>query len=160
MIQVLKSFKSKYPNLNIILEPGSAIAWQTGYLRSTVLDVVENQGIQTLILDVSFTAHMPDTLEMPYRPTIRGASAQVKEDLPTYRIGGVSCLSGDFMYEYSFEKPVQIGDEIIFEDMLHYTLVKTTMFNGVRHPDIILKKSNTEKLLRRLSYEDYKSRMG
>jgi carboxynorspermidine decarboxylase len=159
LIQVLKTFKAKYPHLHIIMEPGSAFAWQTGVLVSNVLDVVENKGIKTIMLDVSFTAHMPDCLEMPYRPKIVGASDPV-EGKPTYRIGGTSCLSGDYMEMYSFEKDVQIGDQLIFEDMIHYTIVKTTMFNGVRHPDIcIWRKDNTLDIVKRFEYEDYKGRM-
>src|SRR5690606_38637774 len=108
---------------------------------------------------VSFTAHMPDTLEMPYRPKIRGAS-DPQTGKPTYRIGGVSCLAGDFMYEYSFEKELQAGDQIIFEDMIHYTMVKTTMFNGVKHPDIAIWTQNDElKIVRQFGYEDFKNRL-
>lgn len=160
LIETLQAFKAKYPNLKIILEPGSAIAWQTGELVATVLDIVENSGIQTAIVDVSFTAHMPDTLEMPYRPTILGATAPVPGK-PTYRIGGVSCLAGDFMEAYSFEQVLQVGDRIVFEDMIHYTLVKTTMFNGVQHPSIYLERANgVLECLRKFTYEDYKTRMG
>jgi carboxynorspermidine decarboxylase len=159
LIQVLKNFKVKHPHLEIIMEPGSAFAWQTGVLVSNVLDIVENKSIKTLMLDVSFTAHMPDCLEMPYRPKITGASDEIA-DRPTYRIGGTSCLSGDYMENYSFEKEVQIGDQVIFEDMIHYTLVKTTMFNGVRHPDIcIWREDNTLDIVKRFEYEDYRNRM-
>ncbi len=159
LIQVLKNFKTKYPHLEIIMEPGSAFAWQTGVLVSNVLDIVENKGVKTLMLDVSFTAHMPDCLEMPYRPKIIGASDEIAER-PTYRIGGTSCLSGDYMENYSFEKEVQIGDQLVFEDMMHYTLVKTTMFNGVRHPDIcIWRENNTLEIVKRFEYEDYRNRM-
>jgi carboxynorspermidine decarboxylase len=159
LIQVLKNFKAKYPHLKLILEPGSAIAWQTGDLTSTVLDIVDNKGVKTLMLDTSFTAHMPDCLEMPYRPTIKGASDPI-EGKPTYRIGGTSCLSGDYMEAYSFEKAVEIGDVLIFEDMIHYTMVKTTMFNGVRHPDIVIWRENeTADVIREFSYEDYKRRL-
>ncbi len=160
LIEVLKNFKMRYPNLDIILEPGSAIAWQTGTLVSTILDIVENRGVQTAIVDVSFTAHMPDTLEMPYRPKITGATDAV-EGKPTYRIGGVSCLAGDYMAEYSFDTPLKVGQELIFEDMIHYTMVKTTMFNGVKHPSICLKKEDgTIELLRAFVYEDFRSRLG
>jgi carboxynorspermidine decarboxylase len=159
LISVLKNFKSKYPHLKIILEPGSAIAWQTGVLTSTVLDIVDNKGVKTLMLDTSFTAHMPDCLEMPYRPKITGASDPI-EGQPTYRIGGTSCLSGDYMEFYSFEKEVQIGNTLIFEDMIHYTMVKTTMFNGVNHPDIVIwKEDQTAQVVRRFDYEDYKKRL-
>ena len=159
LVDLLKKFKAKY-DLEIILEPGSAVAWQTGYLESTILDIHNSGGIKTAILDVSFTAHMPDTLEMPYRPKIRGASDPVKGK-PTYRIGGVSCLSGDFMTEYSFDKELKIGDRLILEDMMHYTTVKSTMFNGVKHPNIcILKKNGGLEIVREFVYKDYVKRMG
>ena len=159
LIKVLKTFKAKHPHLKIIMEPGSAFAWQTGVLVANVLDMVENKGVKTLMLDVSFTAHMPDCLEMPYRPKITGASDPV-EGRPTYRIGGTSCLSGDYMENYSFEKEVQVGDQIIFEDMMHYTIVKTTMFNGVRHPDIcIWRENNTLDIVKSFDYSDYRNRM-
>ena len=158
LIKILKAFKNKW-NVEVILEPGSAIAWETGVLVSTVLDIHESRGIKTAIVDVSFTAHMPDTLEMPYRPQITGATDPT-EGKPTYRIGGLSCLAGDYMLEYSFEKELQIGDRIIFEDMMHYTIVKTTMFNGVRHPDIcILRENGKLETVRKFDYEDYRNRM-
>ncbi|MBK8492243.1 MAG: carboxynorspermidine decarboxylase [Saprospirales bacterium] len=160
LIAILKAFKQRYPHLEVILEPGSAIAWETGFLLATVLDIHESRGVKTAIMDISFTGHMPDTLEMPYRPRIRGATDPVVGQ-PAYRIGGVSCLSGDYMYEYSFDHELQLGEQLIFEDMIHYTMVKTTMFNGVRHPDIcILKEDGTIELVRRFGYEDYKGRLG
>lgn len=160
LIAVLKTFNTKYPNLRLILEPGSAFAWQTGYLQASVVDIVANHGIQTAILDISFTCHMPDCLEMPYKPTVRNASEPI-EGKPTYRLGGNSCLSGDFMGDWSFDAPLKVGDPIIFEDMIHYTIVKTSMFNGIKHPDIVLHKTNGEaELLRSFEYEDYKHRMG
>ncbi len=160
LINLLKNFKKRYSNLEIILEPGSAIAWQTGDLITTVLDIVENRGVKTAIVDVSFTAHMPDTLEMPYRPTITGASDPIKGK-PTYRIGGVSCLAGDYISEYSFNVPLQIGQQLVFEDMIHYTMVKTTMFNGVKHPSICLEKEDgAVELLRGFDYSDFKNRLG
>lgn len=159
LIGLLRAFRARHPHLEVILEPGSAIAWETGVLVAHVLDIVENKGIQTAILDVSFTAHMPDTLEMPYRPRIRGA-ADWTPGKPSYRLGGVSCLSGDYMLEYSFEKPLQPGDSIILEDMIHYTMVKTSMFNGVRHPDICILRENGEmETVRKFSYEDYRNRL-
>lgn len=159
LIGVLTAFKQRYPNLQVILEPGSAFAWRTGYLVSTVLDIVENNGVKTAMLDVSFTAHMPDCLEMPYRPKIWGATDPV-EGKPTYRVGGTSCLSGDYMFEYSFEKELQIGDTMVFDDMIHYTMVKTTMFNGVKHPSYGMWTADQQfKLIRKFGYEDYKSRM-
>ncbi|MGA2408079.1 MAG: carboxynorspermidine decarboxylase [Bacteroidales bacterium] len=158
LIKILKQFREK-SRLDIILEPGSAIAWETGELVATVEDVVENQGIKTAILDVSFTAHMPDCLEMPYKPKIDGASDPVPGK-PTYRIGGNSCLSGDVMGEWSFEKKLIPGDRIIFLDMIHYTMVKTTTFNGVHHPSIgIWTKAGQFRLIREFGYEDYKNRL-
>jgi len=160
LIKLLQNFKNKYPHLEIILEPGSAFAWQTGILAASVVDIVENHGIKTAMLDVSFACHMPDCLEMPYKPTIRGAYDEPVEGKPTYRMGGNSCLSGDFMGDWSFDEPLTIGDRIIFEDMIHYTIVKTTMFNGVSHPDIALwKKDNTLEVYRHFDYFDYKNRM-
>ncbi|MHB9055959.1 MAG: carboxynorspermidine decarboxylase [Paludibacteraceae bacterium] len=159
LISLLKTFKLKYPHLHVILEPGSAFAWQTGVLVSTVLDIVENRGIKTAMLDVSFSCHMPDTLEMPYKPTITGAYEPVPNK-PTYRMGGNSCLSGDFYGSWSFNNELCIGDNVIFEDMIHYTMVKTTMFNGVTHPSIgMWNKENEFRLIRKFGYEDYKNRM-
>lgn len=159
LIQVLKAFKAKHPNLHIILEPGSAFAWRTGDLVSTVQDIVENKGVKTAMLDVSFSCHMPDCLEMPYKPAIVGATDAVSGK-PTYRMGGNSCLAGDFYGDWSFDKPLKVGDKIIFEDMIHYTMVKTTMFNGVTHPSIgIWTKDNEFKLIREFGYEDFKNRL-
>ncbi len=159
LIGLLRDFRRRYPHLEVILEPGSAIAWDTGVLVAHVLDIVANRGIRTAILDVSFTAHMPDTLEMPYRPRVRGAT-EMTPGKPSYRLGGVSCLSGDYMLEYSFDHELAPGDTIIFEDMIHYTMVKTTMFNGVRHPDIcILREDGTLDVVRRFRYEDYRDRL-
>lgn len=159
LIKILSDFKSKYPHLEIFLEPGSAVVWETGELVASVLDIVRGNTLDTAILDVSFTAHMPDTLEMPYRPKIEGASDPVN-DKPTYRIGGNSCLAGDFMHSYSFDKPLKIGEQIIFKDMIHYTMVKTTMFNGVDHPDIMTwSKNDGFQLIRRFTYHDFKSRL-
>lgn len=160
LVEVLKGFKQRYPHLKLILEPGSAFAWQTGFLISHVVDIVSHAGIQTAILDVSFTCHMPDCLEMPYKPIVRGAHQEPINGLPTYRLGGGSCLSGDYIGAWSFDEPLEIGDEIIFEDMLHYTTVKTNMFNGVAHPDIVLlHEEGGYEVLRHFTYEDYKRRM-
>ncbi len=160
LIRLLQSFKAKYPNLEIIMEPGSAFAWETGVLVSSVVDIVENRGIKTAILDVSFACHMPDCLEMPYKPRIRGAYHEPVEGRPTYRMGGSSCLSGDFIGEWSFDEPLLVGDKIIFEDMIHYTTVKTTMFNGISHPAIALwNRYNQLEIYREFDYEDYKNRM-
>jgi carboxynorspermidine decarboxylase len=159
LIRLLKDFQAKYPHLQLILEPGSAFAWRTGVLVSTVVDIVENHGIKTAMLDVSFSCHMPDCLEMPYKPAIIGAT-NCEKGKPTYRMGGNSCLAGDFYGDWSFDKELKIGDRIVFDDMMHYTMVKTTMFNGVTHPSIgIWTKNDAFKLIRKFSYEDYKSRM-
>lgn len=159
LIGLLRSFKTKHPNLELILEPGSAFAWQTGFLLTTVVDLVENHGIRTAIIDASFTCHMPDCLEMPYKPAIRGAK-EPEAGKPTYRIGGNSCLSGDYMGDWSFDRPLQIGDKLIFEDMIHYTIVKTTMFNGIPHPSLALwSRDDRLVMYRTFGYEDYKNRM-
>ncbi|MBP1677356.1 MAG: carboxynorspermidine decarboxylase [Bacteroidetes bacterium] len=159
LISLLQNFKVRHPHLQLILEPGSAFAWRTGVLVSSVVDVVENKGIKTAMLDVSFSCHMPDCLEMPYKPAIVGAT-DVAEGKPAYRMGGNSCLSGDYYGSWSFDKELQIGDRIVFEDMIHYTMVKTTMFNGVSHPSIGMWTTNNEfKLIREFGYEDYKNRM-
>jgi carboxynorspermidine decarboxylase len=160
LIGLLKGFRLKYPNLQIILEPGSAVGWQTGFLKSSVLDIVSSAGIMVAILDVSFAAHMPDTLEMPYKPRIRGANSEPEKGKPTYRFGGMTCLAGDFYGDYSFEKELQIGDEIILEDMIHYTMVKTTTFNGVNLPSIgKLDKEEQFHLLKSFGYESFKERL-
>lgn len=166
LVRVLKDFHKRYPHLKVILEPGSAFAWQTGFLVSQVVDVVEDSGIRTAILNVSFTCHMPDCLEMPYFPEVRGAIHVAEESslLDTskylYRLGGNSCLSGDFMGMWKFDHELRVGEYVIFEDMIHYTTVKTTMFNGITHPSIaILKADNHLVMLREYGYADYKSRM-
>lgn len=159
LIHVLRSFQNKYPHLELILEPGSAFVWETGFLAASVVDIVENHGIQTAILDVSFACHMPDCLEMPYKPRILGATDAV-QGKPTYRMGGNSCLAGDYMGDWSFETPLQVGDRIVFMDMIHYTMVKTTQFNGIPHPDLVFVPTNGKSLIwKRFSYEDYKNRM-
>ena len=159
LIHLLKTFRSKYPHLQLILEPGSAFAWETGELVSTVLDIVDNKGIVTAMLDVSFACHMPDCLEMPYKPAILGATDPIAGK-PTYRMGGNSCLSGDFVGDWSFDKPLHIGDRVVFWDMMHYTMVKTTYFNGVTHPSIgVWTHKNQFRLIREFGYEDYKNRL-
>ncbi len=158
LVELLKKFREKY-NVQVILEPGSAFAWKTGWLVSSVLDIVERKGIKTAILDVSFTAHMPDCLEMPYKPRILGATDEVAGK-PTYRMGGNSCLSGDYMGDWSFDKELKIGDRVIFDDMIHYTMVKTTTFNGVAHPYIGIMDSNNQfRLVKEFGYDDYKNRL-
>jgi len=158
LVKLLSDFKNNY-DLDVILEPGSAFTYQTGYLVSTILDIVENKGIKTAILDVSFTCHMPDCLEMPYKPVIVGATDE-RVGKPTYRMGGISCLAGDYVGNWSFDKELRPGDKIIFEDMIHYTTVKTTMFNGVHHPSIGLWNEKTGfRLIKEFSYQDYKNRL-
>lgn len=166
LIHLLQDFKQRHPNLEVILEPGSAFCWRTGDLEATVVDVVENNGIKTAIVDVSFACHMPDCLEMPYHPQVRGAvTVEDPENLAdaggyAYRLGGNSCLSGDFMGYWVFDHPLQVGEEIVFEDMLHYTTVKTNLFNGITHPSIaLLHTDGTLEMLREYGYADYKSRM-
>lgn len=164
LIRLLQGFHARYPHLHVILEPGSAFGWQTGPLVSQVVDVVENKGIRTAIVNVSFTCHMPDCLEMPYQPEIRGARSlpmDADASLPhVCRIGGNSCLSGDFMGMWQFDHELQVGENVIFEDMLHYTTVKTCMFNGISHPSIALLHTDNElEVLRQFTYEDYRNRM-
>lgn len=158
LIRILKRFKEKW-GVEIIMEPGSSIAWQTGDLVSRVLDIVENQGVHTAMLDVSFTAHMPDTLEMPYKPQIEGATDPVPGK-PTYRMGGMSCLSGDYIEGYSFDRKLKVGDILRLKDMIHYTMVKTTTFNGVQHPAIVIHtKEGKHKLIKQFDYSDYRNRL-
>jgi carboxynorspermidine decarboxylase len=158
LIELIQDFK-KRTGLHVILEPGSAFAWETGELVATVEDIVDNQGIITAILDVSFTAHMPDCLEMPYKPKILNATDPVPGK-PTYRMGGNSCLSGDFMGDWSFNENLKPGDRIVFLDMIHYTMVKTTTFNGVQHPSIgIWTRDGKFRLIREFGHEDYKNRL-
>ena len=160
LVSVLRGFKARHPNLEVILEPGSAFTWRTGDLITSVVDVVENQGVKTAIVDVSFACHMPDTLEMPYKPAITEALAEPDPSMPTYRLGGNSCLSGDYVGDWSFVRPLQAGDRLRLEDMNHYTTVKTTMFNGISHPSIVLCRASGEcEVLREFTYQDYKSRM-
>ena len=166
LIRLMQGFHKRYPWLKVILEPGSAFAWQTGPLVSHVVDIVEDKGIRTAILDVSFTCHMPDCLEMPYYPDVRGAEHLENEELGMrseewiYRLGGNSCLSGDFMGYWRFDHELKVGEEVIFEDMIHYTTVKTNTFNGITHPSIgMLRCDGKLEILRRFGYEDYRNRM-
>lgn len=159
LIGLLKDFRARYPWLKVIMEPGSAFTWRTGDLITSVLDVVENQGVRTAIIDASFACHMPDCLEMPYKPAIT-ESVPEAEGLPVYRLGGNSCLSGDYVGDWAFEAPLQPGDRLTLEDMNHYTTVKTTMFNGIQHPSIVLcRRDGGCEYLREFTYEDYKNRM-
>lgn len=159
LIKLLKDFRRRYPNLKVILEPGSAFTWRTGDLIVEVVDVVTNAGINTAIIDASFACHMPDCLEMPYKPAI-SESVEPAPGLPLYRLGGNSCLSGDWVGDWAFKEPLKRGDRLTLEDMNHYTTVKTTMFNGLQHPSIVLCRSNGEcEYLRRFTYDDYRNRM-
>lgn len=159
LIKLLRDFKTRYPWLNVIMEPGSAFTWQTGDLITSVVDVVENQGIKTAIIDASFACHMPDCLEMPYKPAI-AESIEPDGSAPEYRLGGNSCLSGDFVGDWSFAAPLKVGDRLTLKDMNHYTTVKTTMFNGISHPSIVFCDRNGDcRYLREFDYNDYKSRM-
>lgn len=163
LIRTLQDFHRRYPWLHTILEPGSAFLWDTGNLYARVVDIVENHRIKTAILNVSFTCHMPDCLEMPYMPHVVGADvveADCACDPTVYRLGGNSCLSGDWLGQWRFPRPLQLGDEVVFTDMIHYTTVKTSMFNGVAHPSIgLLHTDGTFELYRRFSYPDYRDRM-
>lgn len=158
LVELIKYFKGKY-DLEVYLEPGEAIAIGTGVLVSEVLDVVENE-MKIAILDVSATCHMPDVLEMPYRPGITGGfDAGVKAH--SYRLGGPSCLAGDVIGDWSFAQPLKPGDRLAFEDMAHYTMVKTTTFNGIQHPAICTYEPTSGELrvIRRFGYEDFKARL-
>ncbi len=159
LIDTLRKFRERHPNLRVILEPGSAFTWRTGTLVATVEDIVEGGGESTLVANVSFACHMPDCLEMPYKPAIVGAH-DPEEGEKKWRVGGNSCLAGDWVGHWAFDKEPKVGDRIVFEDMIHYTMVKTTMFNGVSHPSIAIAHTNGEvEIVRRFGYEDYKNRM-
>ncbi|MBR6160549.1 MAG: carboxynorspermidine decarboxylase [Bacteroidales bacterium] len=165
LIQLLKDFRSRYPNLeDVILEPGEAVGWQTGVLTSTVEDIVVNKGIKIAMLNISFACHMPDCLEMPYKPTVLGAHEPTEGDKFVYRLGGCSCLAGDYigMGDFAFDEPLEVGDRIVFDDMIHYTMVKTTFFNGVSHPAIgmIHLDGDFELLAQPGDYASYKAKLG
>lgn len=157
LIVLIKQFRVRYPNVKVYLEPGEAVGWQTGPLVASVLDIVHN-GMDIAILDISAEAHMPDTLAMPYRALIRGAG-DVGEKAYMYRLGGPTCLAGDIMGDYSFDAPLCIGDKLIFEDMIHYTIVKNTTFNGVKLPDLaVLRKNGAYEVVSEFGYEEYRRR--
>ncbi|WCB34307.1 carboxynorspermidine decarboxylase [Helicobacter pylori] len=168
LIQTIKDFKERYHNIEVILEPGEAIGWQCGFLIASVIDIVKNDQ-EIAILDASFSAHMPDCLEMPYRPSILKVSVENDEELVevekgenqgafSYFLGGPTCLAGDFMGSFSFETPLKRGDKIVFQDMLHYTIVKNNSFNGVPLPSLAKLDQQGFKILKNFSYEDYKNR--
>lgn len=160
LVRLLTDLRMRHPNLEVILEPGSAFTWRTGDLVTSVVDVVENDGVRTAIVDVSFACHMPDTLEMPYQPAITESVDASAPGAIAYNLGGNSCLSGDFCGPWHFAAPLVPGQRLTLEDMNHYTTVKTTMFNGIAHPDIVLCHSSGRcEYLRRFGYEDYKNRM-
>ena len=159
LITLLNDFRTRHPHLEVYLEPGEAVGWETGPLIATVLDIVHN-GIDIAILDSSAEAHMPDTIIMPYRAEVRGAG-KAGEKRHTYRLAGNTCLAGDIMGDYSFDTPLQIGDRVIFEDQMHYTMVKATTFNGIALPSIaVLRKNGEIEVVREFGYEDFKGRLG
>ena len=159
LIALLKAFRSRHPNLRLILEPGSAFTWRTGFLVSTVEDIVENGGVTTAMLDVSFACHMPDCLEMPYKPAVIGAHEPADGE-KRWRMGGTSCLAGDYCGDWAFDRELKVGERVVFEDMIHYTMVKTTMFNGVHHPAIVIaRRDGRTDVIREFGYEDFRNRM-
>ena len=158
LVKLLNDFKKRYPHLEVVMEPGEAVGWQTGELVATVADIVHNK-MDIAILNVSISAHMPDCLEMPYRPNITGGALPGEKKF-TYKITGNTCLAGDQIGDYSFDQPLHVGDRIIFEDMIHYTMVKTTFFNGVRHPDIgMFDMDGKFHLLHKFTYEQFKEKL-
>lgn len=157
LISLIKEFRNKY-DVEVYLEPGEAVAWETGVLVSSVLDIVNN-GMDIAILDTSAEAHMPDTLAMPYRAEVRNAG-KTGEKKYTYRLAGNTCLAGDIMGDYSFDEPLRIGDKVIFEDQIHYTFVKNTTFNGIKLPLLsILRKNGDLEIVKKFEYRDYKGRL-
>jgi carboxynorspermidine decarboxylase len=157
LVGLIRDFRRRY-GVDVYLEPGGAVAWRAGFLVATVLDVVHN-GLDIAILDASAANHMPDVLEMPYRPEVRGAG-EPGDRAHTYRLAGNTCLAGDVIGDYSFDRPLKPGDRVVFEDMMHYTFVKTTTFNGVNLPSLAIRTTDGElKLVRRFGYEDYRGRL-
>lgn len=156
LCKLINNFKTKY-DVQVILEPGEAVALNAGTLVASVLDIIDNEGA-IAILDVSCTCHMPDVLEMPYRPEVEGAG-RPDEKAHTYTLAGLSCLAGDVIGDYSFDQPLKTGDQLVFQDMAHYSMVKTTFFNGIQHPDIGILRDGKIEIVRKFSYEDYKHRL-
>lgn len=156
LCKLITDFKAMY-GVQVILEPGEAVALNAGVLVARVLDIIDNEG-SIAVLDVSCTCHMPDVLEMPYRPDIEGAG-RPGEKAHTYKLAGPSCLAGDVIGDYSFDEPLQVGDRLVFLDMAHYSMVKTTFFNGIKHPDICIQRGEAIEVIRQFSYEDYKNRL-
>ncbi len=159
LTRLIHHFQDRY-GVDVYLEPGEAVVIGTGLLVGEVLDLVHNE-VDNAILDVSATCHMPDVLEMPYRPEIYGAGAP-REKPFTYRLGGPSCLAGDVVGDWSFDRPLRVGSRLAFEDMAHYTTVKTTTFNGIQHPHLCTYEPTTGKLtvVRRFDYSDFRNRLG
>ncbi len=158
LITLLKQFRSRYPQAEIILEPGEAVGWETGVLVSTVLDIIDKGEFKIAMLDVSFAAHMPDTLEMPYKPNIQGTSKHTTKH--KYRFGGSTCLAGDYMGDYFFDEELKPGTQVVFLDMIHYTMVKTTFFNGVQHPSVgIVDSSGNFRCVKQFGYQDFKTKL-
>ena len=156
LCELINEFKAKY-GVQVILEPGEAVALNAGVLVTTVLDVIDNDG-PIAILDVSCTCHMPDVMEMPYRPVITGAG-EPGEKAHTVRLAGLSCLAGDVIGDWSFDQPLKVGDQLVFEDMAHYTMVKTSFFNGIQHPSIAIQRGDEIEVVREFNYQDYKNRL-
>lgn len=158
LVYLVKHIKEKY-KVQVYLEPGEAVALNAGYLKTTVLDIVENAGVNTLILDASAACHMPDVLEMPYRPPLKD-SGKPDEKKYTYRLSSYTCLAGDIIGDYSFDKKIQIGDTLYFEDMAIYSMVKNNTFNGIGLPDIVLMHEDGEcEVVKHFGYEDFKDRL-
>ncbi|MBU0682845.1 MAG: carboxynorspermidine decarboxylase [Candidatus Omnitrophota bacterium] len=160
LCKVINDFKKRYNNIKVYLEPGEAIALNAGFLVSTVLDIIQGKDMDIAILDTSAAAHMPDVLEMPYRPVIEG-SGKIGEYPYSYRLGGLTCLAGDVIGDYSFKASLKQGTRLTFMDMAHYTMVKNNTFNGIRLPSIVLHNSKTgkTKLIREFGYKDYRDRL-
>lgn len=159
-VEVCHALRKRYPNLEkLYLEPSAAYVWEAGYLRSEVLDITQTEGRTWAMLDISFTAHLPDTLEMPYKPIIREAFPELQPGYPTYWMGGVTCLAGDEMGPYSFPEPLEVGQTLTFHDMAHYTFVKTTLFNGVAHPALVIREAQGYRIVKVFGYEDYRRRL-
>lgn len=157
LIRIILYIKEKY-DLDIYLEPGEAVALNTGYLVSTILDIIKDDDMSLVIMDTSAACHMPDVIEMPYRPFILNSSEPFKKKY-TYRLGGPTCLAGDIIGDYSFDKELKIGDKLVFTDMAHYSMVKNNTFNGINLPDIVLWKNNEKKVVKKFGYDDFKRRL-
>lgn len=157
LIRLVRDFRQRY-GVEVYLEPGGAVGWQTGPLVASVLDIVHNN-MDIAILDTSAAAHMPDVLEMPYRPNVRGAG-EAGSTPYTYRLGGNTCLAGDVIGDYAFRQPLQVGDKIVLEDMIHYTFVKNTTFNGVNLPSLAIWTTDDQlRMIRTFGYQEFKNRL-